>query len=73
MPHSDAMRIVERWKRTSYENIEVEITITDPKVYTAPWVSIGKDTLRPGAELSEYWCVPSDSEAYNRDQIYIKE
>ncbi len=72
MPHSDEMRIMERWRRTSYENIEVEITITDPKVYTASWVSKATETLRPGAELSEYYCLPSDSEAYNRDQIYSK-
>lgn len=72
IPHSDQMTITERWKRTSYENIEVEITIKDPKVFTAPWVSKAQDTLRPGVELSEYHCVPSDSEAYNRDQIYSK-
>jgi hypothetical protein len=65
MPHSDEMKVVERWKRTSYEDIEVELTIFDPKVYTQPWTTRGKETLRPGAELSEYWCVPSDSEQYN--------
>ena len=67
MPHSDEMRVVERWKRTAYGTLEVELTITDPKVYTAPWVTTSKETLRPGAELSEYYCVPSDSEQYNRE------
>jgi len=69
MPHSDEMKVVERWHRTSYENIEVELSIIDPKVYTAPWVTKGKETLRPGAELSEYLCVPSDSEQYNREVV----
>jgi hypothetical protein len=69
MPHSDEMRLVERFKRASYGNLEVELTIIDPKVYTTPWVSKGVETLRPGAELSEYWCVPSDSEQYNRELV----
>ena len=69
MPHTDEMRVVERWQRTSYGKIELEISIIDPKVYTAPWVSKGSDQLLPGAELSEYWCVPSDSEQYNRELI----
>jgi len=67
MPHSDEMKVVERWHRTSYDNLEVELTVVDPKVYTAPWVTKGKETLRPGTELSEYWCVPSDSEQYNKE------
>jgi hypothetical protein len=67
IPHSDQMRIVERWKRTSYETLEVELTIIDPKVFTAPWTTRGKNQLRPGAEMSEYYCVPSDSEQYNRE------
>ena len=67
MPHSDEMRLVERWKRVDYGTLEVELTIIDPKVYTKPWVTKGKTELRPGAELSEYYCVPSDSEQYNRE------
>ncbi len=67
MPNSDEMKVVERWKRTSYGTLDVELTIIDPKVYTAPWVTKGAETLRPGTELSEYWCVPSDSEQYNRE------
>jgi hypothetical protein len=47
--------------------MEIELTIIDPKVYTAPWVIHAKQELRPGAELSEYYCVPSDAEQYNRE------
>jgi hypothetical protein len=67
MPHSDEMRIVERWKRPNYGTLQVELTITDPKVYTKPWITNGKVDLSPGAELSEYYCVPSDSEQYNKE------
>jgi hypothetical protein len=65
MPHSGEMKIVERWKRTSYDVLETELTIIDPKVYTAPWTTKGRSQLRPGAEMWEYQCVPTDSEQYN--------
>lgn len=65
-PHSDEMRIEERYRRTSYETLETTLTIIDPKVYTAPWTTRGVSYLRPGAEIGEYFCVPSQSDEYNR-------
>jgi hypothetical protein len=67
-PHSDEMRIVERWRRVNYGTLEVQMTVTDPKTYTQPWVT-AKATipLMPGAELWEDFCVPSDYNAFNTD------
>jgi hypothetical protein len=59
-PHSDEMRIVERYRRTAVDTLEFELTIIDPKVYTAPWTSSGRAKLYPGTELGEYLCVPSE-------------
>jgi len=67
--HSDQMKTVERYKRTSYGTLEAEMTITDPKVFTAPWTTKGKIELRPNAELWEYFCVPSESDEYNKRLI----
>jgi hypothetical protein len=67
IPHSDEMTIVERWTRVNYGTLNLEMTITDPKVFTKPWVSKGTTDLRPGTELGEYYCVPSDSEQYNHE------
>jgi hypothetical protein len=67
IPHSDEMTVTERWTRPNYGTLNVEMTITDPKVFTKPWVSKGTTDLRPGTELSEYYCVPSDSEQYNTE------
>ena len=63
--HSDQMRTVERYKRTSYGTLEASITIIDPKVFTKPWVTTGTINLSPGTELWEYFCVPSESAEYN--------
>ena len=43
--HSDAMHIVERYRRINKDTMEVEATIEDPKVLAAPWV-VPKQTLR---------------------------
>jgi len=66
-PHTSEMRIVERWKRTSYGILEGQLTVIDPKVYLKPWVTdVVRHTLLPDTEIWEYFCVPSDSEYYNK-------
>ena len=69
-PHSDEMRIEERYKRLNYGLLQAEITITDPKVYTAPWKS-GPNTitLSPDSEIAEHPCVPSDEIDFNNRNL----
>jgi hypothetical protein len=43
-PHSDQLRIVERYRRVDRNTLEIEATLHDPKVLTAPWV-VPKQTL----------------------------
>jgi len=38
-PHSDDMRLQERYRRIDHDTLELNMTITDPKIYTKPWVS----------------------------------
>lgn len=59
IPHSDEMRIVERWTRTSMQKMDVELAITDPKMFVSPWVTRAKAILHPSVELGEYICAPS--------------
>jgi hypothetical protein len=68
-PHSDQMRTIERYKRTRYATLEAEITITDPQVFTRPWTTKGEVELVPNAEIWEYFCVPSESDEYNKRLI----
>jgi hypothetical protein len=56
-PHSDAMRVVERWTRTDAEHLAHEVTVTDPKYYTQPFTFDRVFTaMPPGQELIEYAC-----------------
>lgn len=66
-PHSDEMRIEERYKRLNYGLLQVTLTISDPKVYTAPWTTTGTITLIPNSEVAEHFCVPSDSIHFNNE------
>ena len=43
-PHSDALRIVERFRRVDQNTLEIEATIEDPKMLTGPWTA-PKQTL----------------------------
>ena len=37
-PHSDALHIIERYRRVDADTLEIEATVNDPKVLTGPWV-----------------------------------
>jgi hypothetical protein len=43
-PHSDQLRIVERYRRVDSNTLEIEATVSDPKMLTGPWV-VPKQTL----------------------------
>jgi hypothetical protein len=64
-PHSIEMRVQERYTRLNHNNLEVTITITDPKTYTKPFV-LTKSTFRwiPQQDFEEQLCVPSEQDEY---------
>jgi hypothetical protein len=43
--HSDALHIVERYRRVDANTLEIEATVEDPKVLTGPW-TVPKQTLQ---------------------------
>jgi glyoxylase-like metal-dependent hydrolase (beta-lactamase superfamily II) len=63
-PHSDEMRLEERYHRVDHDTIELTMTLTDPKAYTKPWVSEKKTLDWEPTELREDVCVPSVEAKY---------
>jgi hypothetical protein len=55
-PHSDALRIIERFRRTDFGHLQIEYTIDDPQVYVKPWKIKQNLHLTPDTELLEYIC-----------------
>jgi hypothetical protein len=56
-PHTEQLKITERFTRTDMNTLRYQVTIDDPGAYTRPWTT-GEFNLRwrPGAELFEYIC-----------------
>jgi hypothetical protein len=76
-PHSVDMVLEERYRRTAYDVLELNMTVTDPKIYTAPWKSetkkfrrIEKGTIKSiegWSGLLEDLCAPADEvEQFNK-------
>ena len=53
-PLTDAAKITERFLRPNFGQLEITITVDDPKAYTKPWTIILRQTLRLDTELMDY-------------------
>ncbi len=53
-PHSDALRVVERFRRVDADTLEVEFLFEDPKAFTRPWGGTQHYRFTPEAEVLEY-------------------
>jgi hypothetical protein len=61
-PHSDALHVVERFRRAGADALQVSLTIEDPKAYSKSWTSAPRTfELKRGYELTEDYCVTADS------------
>jgi hypothetical protein len=56
LPYSEDLRLVERFTRLDDRSIHYEMTIYDPKTYTAPWTVAFEVTHEPGYKIFEYAC-----------------
>jgi hypothetical protein len=50
------MHAIERFRRRDFGHLEIDITIDDPKAYTAPWTVTARFDLQPDTELIENLC-----------------
>ncbi len=67
--HTNALHVVERYRRTSYDTISYVATIDDPNVFAAPWRYGGPLKLHPEWDLQEYVC-EQNNKSY--DDLLIK-
>jgi hypothetical protein len=62
-PHSEDLRVTERFHRKDFGHLEVSITFTDPKAYTRPWTIAFTAGFVPDTELLEYVCNENEKDA----------
>jgi len=55
-PHTEALRLTERYHRRDAGHLDLQVTFDDPKAYTRPWTLPVEFDLIPDGDLIEYIC-----------------
>ena len=61
-PHSEALHVTERFRRTDFGHMQLSITFEDPKAYTKPWTINVAVNLVPDTEMLEYVCLENEKD-----------
>jgi hypothetical protein len=64
-PTTDRLRVTERFTRTHYGHMRIDVTIDDPGAYTAPWSASQIVHLRSGWEPLEFICGENNKDVEN--------
>lgn len=59
-PMTSAATMTERLRRPSFGELDVDVTVDDPKVYTRPWTISLKQELMPDTELIDEFCLENE-------------
>ena len=66
-PRSQNAMVEERYRRIDHDNLELTVSIDDPKSYTKPFVAMRQIyTWNPRQEFEEQLCIPSETLEYNK-------
>jgi hypothetical protein len=60
LPHTEALHVIERYRRPDLAHLNIDITLEDPGTLTKPWQMHTTWTLAPREELIEYVCVENN-------------
>src|SRR6185436_14193759 len=69
-PHSNDMKVIERYQRINEGTMELTVTIDDPTAYTKPWVGRNKLALRlipSNVDLMEMICSATEAQEYKKN------
>jgi hypothetical protein len=61
-PHSEALRVTERFRRTDFGHMQVSMTFDDPKAYTRPWTITMAAGFLPDTDLLENICLENEKD-----------
>jgi hypothetical protein len=62
-PHSDALRVTERFHRRDFGHMDVEMTFEDAKMYTKPFTIKVPHDLMADADIFEMFCSENEKDA----------
>ena len=61
-PHTEALRLTERYRRRDFGNLDVAVTLSDPGAYARPWTVSVRAELAADTEMLEWVCNEKGSE-----------
>lgn len=56
LPHTDSLRLTEKFSRPDFNTLKYEVTVNDPGAYTRPWSSSWTLRWVANQEIPEYFC-----------------
>ena len=62
-PMTDAAKVTEKFRRPNYGKLEIELTVDDPKAYTAPWTVKLTQTIVLNTDFLDYYCEENEKDA----------
>jgi hypothetical protein len=65
--HSEDLHLTERFHRRNFGEMEVRLTIDDPKTYTRPFTITLQQRLLPDTDLLESFCAENEKDATHVD------
>lgn len=61
-PITTSAKVTERFRRSSFGTMEVEVTVDDPKAYTKPWDVTMPFVYQADTEMIEYMCTENEKD-----------
>jgi hypothetical protein len=62
-PLTESGKMTERFRRLNYGNMEIEVTVDDPKAYTKPWTVRVHHRIMLDTDLIEFVCQENEKDA----------
>ena len=71
-PHTKQMHLTETFHRSDFGDMDMQVTIEDPGVFTKPWVINRTTTLETKMEMTEYVCNENNQDPGHLDATLKK-
>jgi len=66
-PHSEALRLTERFRRPDFGHLQIEYTFDDPKAFAKPFAATFRFRLLPDTDLLDHQC------ENEKDAVHLRE
>jgi hypothetical protein len=60
--HSEALHLLERFRRRDFGHLDVQLTVEDPRTYTRPFTIKFTELLLPDTDVTESYCAENEKD-----------